>query len=47
MQLGLFLRRALITFARRGTVFKDRVATVIMVLAVVAGCVLVWTVEFF
>jgi ABC-type Na+ efflux pump permease subunit len=42
MQLGLFLRRALITFVRRGTVFKDRVAAVIMVVAVVAGCILFW-----
>ena len=42
MQLGLFLRRALITFVRRGTVFQDRVAAVIVVVAVVGGCVLFW-----
>ena len=42
MQLGLFLRRALITSVRRGTVFPDRVAAVIVVAAVVAGCVLFW-----
>ena len=42
MQLGLFLRRALITLARRGTVFQDRVAAVIVVAAVVAGCVSFW-----
>ena len=41
MQLGLFIRRELITWARRGTVFPDRVAAVIVVAAVVAGCVLV------
>jgi ABC-type Na+ efflux pump permease subunit len=42
MRLGLFVRRALITFARSGTVFPDRVAAVIAVAAVVAGCVLFW-----
>ena len=42
MQLGLFLRRALITFVRRGTLFQDRVAAVIVVVAVVGGCVLFW-----
>ena len=42
MQLGLFLRRALITLARRGTVFRDRMAAVIVVAAVVAGCVVFW-----
>ena len=42
MQLGLFLRRALITLVRRGTVFLDRVAAVMVAATVVAGCVLFW-----
>jgi ABC-type transport system involved in multi-copper enzyme maturation permease subunit len=42
MQLGLFLRRALVTSARGGTVFHYRVAAVIVAAAVVAGCVLFW-----
>ncbi len=42
MQLGLFIRRELYTSARRGTVFPDRVAAVIVAAAVVACCVLFW-----
>ena len=42
MQIGLFIRRELITWARRGTVFPERVAAVIVVVALVAGCVLFW-----
>jgi ABC-type Na+ efflux pump permease subunit len=42
MQLGLFIRRALITSARRGAVFVDRVAAVTVTAAVVAGCILFW-----
>jgi ABC-type Na+ efflux pump permease subunit len=42
MQLGLFLRRALITLERRGAVFQDRVAGVTVVAAAVAGCVVFW-----
>ena len=42
MQLGLFLRRALITLVRSGKVFPDRVVAVILVAATVAGCVLFW-----
>jgi ABC-type Na+ efflux pump permease subunit len=42
MQIGLFFRRALITLPRRGTAFPDRVAAVIVVAAVVAGCALFW-----
>ncbi len=42
MQLGLFFRRALITRARRGSAFHDRVAAVILVPVLVAGCVLFW-----
>jgi ABC-type Na+ efflux pump permease subunit len=42
MQLGLFLRRALIALARRGTVFQDRVAAVIVAVAIVTCCVAFW-----
>jgi ABC-type Na+ efflux pump permease subunit len=42
MQLGLFLRRALVTLVRRRTVFDDRVTAVILVEAVVAGSVFFW-----
>jgi len=42
MQLELFLRRAMITSVRRGSAYHDRVAAVIWVAAVVAGCVLFW-----
>ncbi len=42
MQLGLFVRRALITSVRRGNAFYDRVTAVILVPALVAGCVLFW-----
>ena len=42
MQLGLFIRRELITSARRVTVFPDRVAAVIVTAAVVACCALFW-----
>ena len=42
MQLGPFIRRALITSARRGAVFADRVAAVIVTAATVAGCTLFW-----
>jgi ABC-type Na+ efflux pump permease subunit len=42
MQLGLFARRSLVTLVRRGTAFHDRVAAVIVVAAVGAGCVFFW-----
>ena len=42
MQIGLFLRRALTALARRGTVFQDRVAALIVAAAIVTGCVAFW-----
>jgi ABC-type Na+ efflux pump permease subunit len=42
MQLGLFLRRELITLARRGKVFHERVLAVLLASGVVSGCVLFW-----
>lgn len=42
MSLGPFLRRELITSARRGTAFSDRCSAVVLVAAVVVGCVVVW-----
>src|SRR4051795_6167854 len=42
MSLGPFLRRELITSVRRGTAFSDRRNAVVLVTAVVAGCVVVW-----
>ena len=42
MSLGPFLRRELITSVRRGTAFSDRRDAVVLMMAVVAGCVVVW-----
>jgi ABC-type Na+ efflux pump permease subunit len=42
MQIGLFLRRALIALARRRTVFQDRAAALIVVALIITGCVLFW-----
>ena len=42
MSVGPFLWRELITSVRRGTAFSDRRSAVVLMTAVVAGCVVVW-----
>ncbi len=42
MSLGPFLKRTLITSVRRGTIFSERRGAVLLMAAIVAGCVLVW-----
>src|SRR4051812_12082087 len=42
MSVALFLRRELITSVRRGTARSDRRDAVVLMTAVVAGCVMVW-----
>ena len=42
MRLGLVVRCALITLARRGDVIQYRVAAAIVATAVVAGCAFFW-----
>src|SRR4051812_20506206 len=42
MGLGPFLRREQLTSVRRGRAYYDRLGALVLVMAIVAGCILAW-----